>query len=88
MNILPYKLKTTKEQLTSRAGLVIVAQIIKQLELSTSIDRYFPSLKSNRGIAAAQNLLKLQRKGIQIYGLKNFLISSQQSIAQIQVNLL
>jgi hypothetical protein len=34
MNILPYNLKTTNEQLTSRAGLLVVAQLMEQLELS------------------------------------------------------
>jgi len=66
MNILPYKLKTTKEQLTSRAGLVIVAQIMKQLELSKSIDRHFPTPKSNRGIAASsylETLILMQHEG-------------------------
>jgi len=56
MNILPYKLKTTKEQLTSRAGLVIVVQIMKQLELSKSIDSNFPAPKRNRGISAPSYL--------------------------------
>jgi len=66
MNILPYKLKTTKEQLTSRAGLVVVAQIMKQLELSKSIDRHFPTPKSNRGIAASaylETLILMQHEG-------------------------
>jgi protein-tyrosine phosphatase len=66
MNILPYKLKTTKEQLTSRAGLVIVAQIMKQLELSKSIDRHFPTPKSNRGIGASsylETLILMQHEG-------------------------
>jgi len=66
MNILPYKLKTTKEQLTSRAGLVVVAQIMKQLELSNSIDRHFPGPKSNRGIAASsylETLILMQHEG-------------------------
>ncbi len=66
MNILPYKLKTTKDQLTSRAGLMIVAQIMKQLELSKSIDRHFPTPKSNRGIAASsylETLILMQHEG-------------------------
>ena len=66
MNILPYKLKTTKEQLTSRAGLVIVAQIMNQLELSKSIDRHFSTPKSNRGIAASsylETLILMQHDG-------------------------
>ena len=66
MNILPYKLKTTKEQLTSRAGLVVVAQIMKQLELSKSIDNHFPVSKSNRGISASsylETLILMQHEG-------------------------
>ncbi len=66
MNILPYKLKTTNEQLTSRAGLVTVAQIMKQLELSKSIDHYFPRPKSNRGILASsylETLILMQHEG-------------------------
>ncbi|MCK5478154.1 MAG: IS1380 family transposase [Methylococcales bacterium] len=66
MNILPYKLKTTKEQLTSRAGLVIVAQIMNQLELSKSIDSNFPIPKSNRGIPASsylETLILMQHEG-------------------------
>ena len=66
MNILPYKLKTTKEQLTSRAGLVVVAQIMKQLELSKSIDSHFPVPKSNRGIPASsylETLILMQHEG-------------------------
>ena len=66
MNILPYKLKTTKEQLTSRAGLIIVAQIMKQLELSESIDNHFPTPKSNRGIPASsylETLILMQHEG-------------------------
>ena len=66
MNILPYKLKTTKEQLTSRAGLVVVAQIMKKLELSKSIDRHFPAPKSNRGIEASsylETLIFMQHEG-------------------------
>lgn len=66
MNILPYKLKTTNEQLTSRAGLLVVGQIMKQLELSKSIDNYFPAPKSNRGIPASsylETLILMQHEG-------------------------
>ncbi len=66
MNILPYKLKTTNEQLTSRAGLLIVAQMMKNLELSKSIDSYFPAPKSNRGIHASsylETLILMQHEG-------------------------
>ena len=66
MNILPYKLKTTNEQLTSRAGLLVVAQLMEQLELSKSIDAYFPAPKSNRGIPASsylETLILMQHEG-------------------------
>ena len=66
MNILPYKLKTTNDQLTSRAGLLIVAQLMKNLELSKSIDSYFPAPKSNRGIPASsylETLILMQHEG-------------------------
>ena len=66
MNILPYKLKTTNEQLTSRAGLLVVGQVMKQLELSKSIDQHFPSPKSNRGIQASsyiETLVLMQHEG-------------------------
>ena len=66
MNILPYKLKTTNDQLTSRAGLLVVAQIMEQLELSKSIDSYFPAPKSNRGIPASsylETLILMQHEG-------------------------
>ncbi|MCK5479386.1 MAG: IS1380 family transposase, partial [Methylococcales bacterium] len=66
MNILPYKLRTTNDQLTSRAGLLVVAQMMEQLELSKSIDSYFPSPKSNRGIPASsylETLILMQHEG-------------------------
>ena len=66
MNILPYKLKSTNEQLTSRAGLLLVAQMMNQLELSKSIDNYFPAPKSNRGIPASsylETLILMQHEG-------------------------
>lgn len=66
MNILPYKLKSTNEQLTSRAGLLLVAQLMTQLQLSKSINSYFPSPKSNRGIPASsylETLILMQHEG-------------------------
>ncbi len=66
MNILPYKIKTTNDQLTSRAGLLVVAQIMEQLELAKSIDSYFPAPKSNRGIQASsylETLILMQHEG-------------------------
>lgn len=66
MNILPYKPKTTNDKLTSRAGLLAVGQIMKQLESSKSIDHYFPAPKSNRGIPASsylETLILMQHEG-------------------------
>ncbi len=66
MNILPYKLNSTNEQLTSRAGLLLVAQMMEQLQLSESIDSYFPAPKSNRGIPASsylETLILMQHEG-------------------------
>ena len=49
MTILPYKLATTNDQLTSRAGLLAVGQMMESLQLSERIDQHFPLPKSNRG---------------------------------------
>ncbi len=49
MNILPYKLATTNDKLTSRAGLLAIAQRMESLQLAERIDTHFPQPKSNRG---------------------------------------
>ena len=54
MNILPYKLKTTKDQLTSRGGLVALGQLMQTLDFADSIDHYFPGPKSNRGLKPSE----------------------------------
>ena len=56
MNSLPYKLDTTNDQLTSSAGLLTVALLMEQLELSKHLNEAFPEPKSNRGIAASSYL--------------------------------
>ena len=48
MNILPYQLKTTQDLLTSRAGLLCVAELMNSLGLSDCINQHFPGPKSNR----------------------------------------
>lgn len=66
MTILTYKLKTTKDLLTSRAGLLTVAQLIEKLELSKRIDGIFPLPNSNRGINPSiyiQTLIMMQHEG-------------------------
>ncbi len=67
MNSLPYKLGTTNDQLTSRAGLLTVALMIEQLGLSKLLDQAFPEPKSNRAISAAsyfETLILMQHQGL------------------------
>ena len=49
MNILPYKLTSTNDQLSSRAGLLTIAQLMQTLQLSEHIDQQFTAPGSNRG---------------------------------------
>ena len=49
MNILPYHVSTTNDLLTSRAGLVCIAQLMQSLGFSDWVDQHFPTPKSNRG---------------------------------------
>jgi hypothetical protein len=66
MNILPYKLATTNDQLTSRAGLVTIAQLMQTLRLSERLDLHFPLPKSNRGFKPSQfiqTLILMQHEG-------------------------
>jgi len=67
MNSLPYKISTTKDQLTSRAGLLTIALLMEQLELAKHLDEAFPKPKSNRGIAASsylESLILMQHQGL------------------------
>jgi hypothetical protein len=66
MNILPYKLATTNDKLTSRAGLLAIAQIIQSINLADTIDRSFPLPKSNRGFNPStflQTLILMHHEG-------------------------
>ena len=66
MNILPYKLATTNDQLTSRAGLLAVADLMASLELAERVDAHFPQPKSNRGFAPSayvQTFMLMQHEG-------------------------
>ena len=47
--MLPYKLDTTNDLLTSRVGLLATGQLLESLNLAERIDRHFPLPKSNRG---------------------------------------
>ena len=49
MKILSYKVTTTKDFLTSRAGLICVGQLMESLGFSEAVDKYFPLPRSNRG---------------------------------------
>ena len=66
MKILPHKLATTKDKLTSRAGLLAIAQVMETINLSERINQYFPSPKSNRGFKPAtfiETLILMQHEG-------------------------
>jgi len=52
--ILPYKLDTTNDLLTSRAGLLAIAQLMDSLSLAERIDQHFPLPKSNRGFRPSE----------------------------------
>jgi len=66
MNILPHKLTTTNDQLTSRAGLLAIAQVMESINLSERINKYFPLPKSNRGFKPSvfiETLILMQHEG-------------------------
>ncbi len=56
MNILPYKLDTTNDKLTSRAGLLTIAQLMASLNLSEHIDHAFLPPGSNRGFKPSEHI--------------------------------
>ena len=49
MSILPHKIGISKRILTSRAGLIVVAQLMQRLGLEQLADRQLPVAGSNRG---------------------------------------
>lgn len=66
MKILPYKLATTNDKLTSRAGLLAIAQLMESLKLSERVDQLFPQPMSNRGFKPSvfvQTLLLMLHDG-------------------------
>jgi hypothetical protein len=66
MHILPYKLDTTNDLLTSRAGLLTIAQLMDSLNLGERIDKHFPLPGSNRGYkpsAFIQTFILMQHEG-------------------------
>jgi len=66
LNILPHKLAATNDQLTPRAGLLAIAQVMESINLSERIDKYFPPPKSNRGFKPSmfiETLILMQHEG-------------------------
>lgn len=64
--ILPYKLDTTNDLLTSRAGLLATGQLMDSLSLAERIDQHFPLPKSNRGYKPSEvikTLILMQHEG-------------------------
>ena len=49
INILPYKTADSNRNLTSRACLVMLADLIKRLGLNEWVDRFMPAPGNNRG---------------------------------------
>ena len=64
--MLPYKLDTTNDLLTSRAGLLATGQLLESLNLAERIDQHFPLPNSNRGYPPSifiKTLLLMQHEG-------------------------
>lgn len=49
MKIVPYSMESTKDLLTSNAGLITVAELMQQINFETLADDFFPQPQSNRG---------------------------------------
>lgn len=64
--MLPYKFDTTNDLLTSRAGLLSIAQLMETLNQAERIDQHFPLPKSNRGYKPStfiKTLILMQHEG-------------------------
>ena len=64
--ILAYKLTSTNDKLTSRAGLLVIAQLMKSIQLAETIDQHFAQPKSNRGFKPSlflQTLILMHHEG-------------------------
>ena len=48
-----YKLSTTNDKFTSRSGLILITEILRQMEVDNLANRYFPAPGSNRGFSPA-----------------------------------
>ena len=66
MKILPYQLDTTNDLLTSRAGLLSIAELMNSLGLADCVDSCFPAPGSNRGFKPSvfmETLILMQHEG-------------------------
>lgn len=66
MKILPYQIDTTNDLLTSRAGLLSIAELMRSLGLADRIDACFPQPGSNRGFKPSvfmEILILMQHEG-------------------------
>ena len=66
MKILPYQLNTTNDLLTSRAGLLSIAELMNSLGLADCVDSCFPAPGSNRGFKPSvfmETLILMQHEG-------------------------
>lgn len=66
ITILSYKIDTTNDLLTSRAGLLAIAQLMDTLDLAERIDKHFPQPNSNRGFQPSefiQAFILMQHEG-------------------------
>lgn len=66
MDILPYKITKTKDLLTSRAGLLSIAQLMDSIGFADVINKHFPKPQSNRGFQPSvfvQSLILMLHEG-------------------------
>ena len=66
MKILAYQVETTNDLLTSRAGLLSIAELMKSIGLADRIDTCFPLPGSNRGFKPSvfiETLILMQHEG-------------------------
>lgn len=54
MNILPYRIANTNDLLTSRGGLVCLAEWMRQIDFPAWVQHHFPKPGSNRGYGPAE----------------------------------
>ena len=66
MYILPYKLTTTKDRLTSKTGIICIADLMQSLSFREYIDKVLPVPGSNRGFSPSlfiETMILLQHQG-------------------------